>query len=125
VRVFPAFPSERSGRFTLHAEGGFIVSSEITNGEVQWISVRSLYGNILKMELPWESSVKKTIGIAKPQKLKGKLVSVKTKQGEVILIVKEGINPDNWSVKEEIPVANENVRYHSSGKTRLGIPRMF
>ena len=125
VRVFPAFPSGRSGRFTLHAEGGFIVSSEFASGEVQWISVRSLYGNILKVELPWEMSVKKTIGIAGSQKLKGKLVSVNTKPGEMMLLVKEGIDPDNWSIKEETPQANDNVRYHSSGKSRLGIPRMF
>ena len=60
IRVFPAFPSDRSGRFTLHAEGGFIVSSEITNGEVQWISVKSLYGNTLKLELPWETATRKS-----------------------------------------------------------------
>jgi hypothetical protein len=50
---------------------------------------------------------------------------IKTKRGEVILIVRKDIDPDKWLIKEEEPVANEMVRYHSSGKTRLGIPRMF
>ena len=125
IRVFPAFPSDRSGRFTLHAEDGFIVSSEIANGEVQWISVKSVYGNTLNLELPWEAATKKSFAVGKNQKLKGKITEIRTKPGEVILFVKEGTDPDNWSIKEETPQANDNVRYHSSGKTRLGIPRMF
>jgi hypothetical protein len=125
VRVFPAFPSDRAGRFTLHAEGGFIVSSEIRNGMVQWISIKSLYGNILHLELPWEWATAECYASGKSQKLKGKSAAIKTKPGEVMLILKDGTDPDNWSIKEENPEPNENVRYHSSGKTRLGIPRMF
>jgi alpha-L-fucosidase 2 len=125
IRVFPAFPSNRSCRFTLHAEGGFIVSSEIKTGTVQWISVKSLYGNTMKLELPWGRATKKSYSSGKSLTVKEKTAEIKTKPGEVILIVKEGISPDSWLIKGEEPSANENVKYHSSGKTRLGIPRMF
>jgi alpha-L-fucosidase 2 len=125
IRVFPAFPFNKTGRFTLHAEGGFIVSSEIIAGEVQWISVKSLSGKILILELPWETAIEKSYCTGKIRKMNGKTARIITKPGEVILIVKEGIDPDKWQIKEEAPKANENVRYHSSGKTRLGIPRMY
>ncbi|MBK8882927.1 MAG: hypothetical protein IPN67_11235 [Bacteroidales bacterium] len=125
IRVFPAFPPDRSGRFTLHAEGGFIVSSEIMNGEVQWLSIKSLNGNILNLELPWDKAAGKSYTSGKNLKLNGKITALKTKPGEIIVLVREGVDPGKWSVKEESPKGNENVRYHSSGKTRLGIPKMF
>jgi hypothetical protein len=28
----------------------------------------------------------------------------------------------HWTVGSENPLANENVKYHESGKTQLGIP---
>jgi hypothetical protein len=92
---------------------------------VRWISIKSLYGNTLKLELPWEKGIGKSFLNSKTRRISGKIAEIKTKQGEVILIVKEGTDPDKWIIKEESPLPNENVRYHSSGKTRLGIPRMF
>jgi hypothetical protein len=125
LRVFPAFPGDRNGRFTLHAEGGFIVSSEIKSGKVQWISIKSLYGNLCKLELPWEkasvqSGLKKSL-----LKISGKITNQKTKAGEILIVLPEGKTVSNWEVSGESPEANENVRYHSSEKTRLGIPREF
>ena len=125
IRVFPAFPAGRSGRFTLHAEGGFIVSSEIRSGEVQWISIKSLSGSKLKIELPWKKAIKKSFSTRGKQEISGKTAEIKTKPGEMILLVREGMDPDNWILNVETHSANEKVRYHSSGKTRLGIPRMF
>jgi len=125
LRVFPAFPDTRNGRFTLHATGGFVVSSEIKEGEVQWISIKSLSGNLCKLELPWtrafvQSNLKKG-----RQTISRKIAEIKTKANEVIMILPEGADLSSWSVADETPKANENVRYHSSGKVQLGIPRMF
>ena len=122
LRVFPAFPANRNGRFTLHATGGFVVSSEIKAGEVQWISIKSLSGNLCKLELPWgkafvQSNLKKG-----RQTISGNAIEIKTKTNEVIMILPGGDDLGAWSVVSEKPAANENVRYHSSGKTQLGIP---
>jgi hypothetical protein len=125
IRIFPAFPANKSGRFTLHARGGFIVSSAIKAGQVQWISIKSLPGNPCKLALPWKngtvhSNLKKT-----GQKISGELVEFKTKPNELIFILPEGKDFKGWTSAAESPLPNEKVRYHSSGKTRLGIPRMF
>jgi alpha-L-fucosidase 2 len=123
IRVFPAFPLNRHGRFTLHAQGGFIVSSEIISGDVQWISIKSLSGNPLRLELPWEITYVKSDLQKKNQKISSKVVDIKTRPNEMIMFVKQ--DPGNWLLKKEMPVPNENLKFHPSGKTRLGIPRMF
>jgi len=125
LRVFPAFPDNKDGRFTLHAEGGFVVSAEIKSGEIQWICVKSLLGNPCKLKLPWNkafcwSNLKK-----KTQEVHGEITEIKTKAGEVIMIFPEKQNMATWIVIDEKPEPNEKVKYHSSGKTQLGLPRMF
>ena len=125
IRIFPAFPVNKNGRFTLHATGGFIVSSEFKDGEVQWLSIKSISGNPCKMELPWNKSIVQSSLKKNTQKINGNLVEIKTKANEIIMILPEGKDFRSWSVVSEAPLANENVKYHSSGRRQLGIPRMF
>jgi len=125
IRVFPAYPDDKNGRFTLHARGGFVISSEIKSGEIQWICVKSLYGNTCMLELPWNKTIVKSNLDKNSRIIKGDIAEIKTKSGEIVLILPDWQNGKEWTLNAETPLANENVRYHSSGKTRLGIPRMF
>jgi hypothetical protein len=125
LRIFPAFPANKTGRFTLHAEGGFIVSSEIKEGEVQWISIKSYNGNPCKLQLPWERASIQSNLKKKSQSVSGELAEFNTKAGEVFMILPESKKLVSWTIIPEIPKENEKVKYHSSGKARLGIPRMF
>jgi len=125
LRVVPAFPSGKSGRFTLHAEGGFIVSSEIKSGEIEWICIKSLFGKVCKLELPWNKAFMKSNMNKKNRIIDKKIAEIKTEPDEVLMITRDCTNADTWSVLSQTPSANEKVKYHSSGKTRLGIPRMF
>ena len=125
LRISPAFPANKTGRLTLHAEGGFIVSSEIISGEVQWICIKSLFGNPCKLELPWNKAVVQSNLKKNSQMISGNKAEIKTKADEMIMIFPEGQNLRSWSVVSEKPLTNENVKYHTSGKTQLGIPRMF
>ena len=122
IRVFPAFPDNKNGRFTLHARGGFMVSSEIKSGVVQWISIKSILGNPCKLALPWNQAVLRSNLKKSVQKITGPMEEIKTKINELIMILPE---QTLWSVTDEHPSNNEKVKYHSSGKTRLGIPRMY
>ena len=125
LRIFPAFPANKNGRFTLHAEGGFIVSSEIKSGKVQWVSIKSLYGNPCKLELPWNKAVVQSNLKRNNQMINGNITEIKTKSNEMIMIFPEGKDLRSWSVVSEKPLPNENVRYHLSGKAQLGLPQMF
>ena len=125
IRIFPAFPANKTGRFTLHAEGGFIVSSEIRSGIVQWITIKSLSGNTCKFSLPWKSAIVQSNRRKTGQKINGEITELKTKPNEVIDILPAGKDLSGWTSITETPLPNEKVRTHSSGKTQLGIPRMF
>ncbi|MDD4191095.1 MAG: hypothetical protein PHI28_07185 [Mangrovibacterium sp.] len=125
LRVFPAFPAHKNGRFTLHAEGGFIVSSEIRSGEVKWVCIKSLFGNPCRLQLPWQSASAWPNTKKGAVKLSGEIAGFKTKPGEIFVILPQGQKPDEWTVSGETPSANEQVKNHPSGKTRLGIPAMY
>jgi hypothetical protein len=125
IRVFPAFKGDKTARFTLHAQGGFVVSSEIKSGTVEWIAVKSLYGNTGKLELPWNETLLQSSLSRKSRLVSEKTTVFQTKAGEVILLLPPGKDVESWSVVAEKPSANENVKYHPSGKAQLGLPRMF
>lgn len=125
LRVFPAFPDDKDGRFTLHAEGGFVVSAEKKSGEIKWICVKSLLGSPCKLRLPWDKAFCRSNLKKKEQDVHGEVAEIKTKAGEVIMIFPETHSMAAWTVVAEKPEPNQNVRYHSSGKTQLGLPRMF
>jgi hypothetical protein len=125
LRVFPAFPADRNGRFTLHAAGGFIVSSEIRSGMVQWICIQSLLGNPCKLDLPWANAVAFSGAKKSGKKISRSNPEIMTKAGEVLMILPEGNSLSSWMVESEQPLNNEKVRKHSSGKAQLGIERRY
>ena len=55
IRVFPALPNDPTfvGRFTLLANGGFLVSSECESGQIEYVAIKSLYGRIAMLMNPW------------------------------------------------------------------------
>ncbi|WP_433604102.1 glycosyl hydrolase family 95 catalytic domain-containing protein [Dactylosporangium sp. CA-139114] len=55
IRVFPAAPAGASftGRFTLLAEDGFLVSSEREAGETKYVGLKSLSGKPARVVNPW------------------------------------------------------------------------
>ena len=117
--------SVKTARFTLHAQGGFVVSSEIKSGNIAWIVIKSLYGNTCGLELPWNKTSLQSNLNRKSRLVSERITAIETKPDEVMVLVPQGQDLQTWSVVAEKPSANENVKYHSSGKTQLGIPRMF
>lgn len=128
IRVFPAFSLNRNGRFTLYAEGGFKVSSEISEGKVQWICIKSLSGKACSVELPWSEGICYSVSTMKKQAVNKKegsrIVSVKMKANESVVLVPLGTDIP-WKTVEETHKPNMDVKYHSSGNTQLGIQQMY
>ena len=125
LRLFPAFDLSKDGRFTLHAQGGFIISSEIKSGKIVWVALKSIHGNDCSLELPWVNATMLSNKFPKNKMMSGGVINFKTKPNEEILLLPNGSKLESWKVLNENPSANENIKYHSSGKTQLGIPRMF
>jgi hypothetical protein len=53
IRVFPAWPSEWDASFRLLARGGFLVSSEVKKGRVQFVEIESRLGEECRLWNPW------------------------------------------------------------------------
>ncbi len=56
IRVFPAVPDNFEGAFTLLAKGGFLVSSEYSDGAAAYIGITSQYGGEAIVSIPWENA---------------------------------------------------------------------
>ena len=53
IRVFPAWPKKWEASFRLLARGGFLVTSSIRNGEVEFVEIESRLGEECRLRNPW------------------------------------------------------------------------
>jgi hypothetical protein len=125
IRILPAFPGNKSCRFTLHAVGGFVVSAQVTSGAIEWVCIVSKLGKLCSIKQPWN----KPGLFQKTKKIKystdGEVLTFKTRPGDIFMMLPEGHDISNWDKVSQQPKQNQDVKLHSSGKTKLGLPRMF
>ncbi len=57
IRVYPAWPKEWQGEFDLAAEGAFMVSSKIKNGQIPHVKILSKKGGKCTVVNPWKEKV--------------------------------------------------------------------
>lgn len=124
IRVAPAAAKDQKARFTLHAEGGFVVSAEIEKGKPLWIAVESRRGGACRLANPWSTAQLYEDG-RRREVQGGGILKFQTGKNRRYLLV-----PDETTVKKWRTVAvsyprNENSKTHSSGYATLGLPRMF
>jgi hypothetical protein len=88
IRMFPNWPDDRDAGFSkLRAAGGFLVSSSIVNGDVQWIEVYSEYDNELSIYNPWDGEeVQIAVDDAERPNVKGDLLSIDVKKGQKVVL---------------------------------------
>jgi hypothetical protein len=53
IHVFPAFPQDWNGAFSLLARGGFQVTASFKKGQVEGVEIQSLTGGICRIQNPW------------------------------------------------------------------------
>ncbi len=124
LRVAPAVTSDQNARFTLHAQDGFVVSSEIENGKPQWIGIESKFGKTCRLANPWPKAFIYENG-KKVNDLAGKTIEFSTIPGKLYLIVPDEKTMKNWKTASVQYPRNENAKTHSSGYASLGLPRLF
>ena len=125
LRIAPAFVRNRNGRFTLHAQDGFVVSFEIKSGLMQWISIKSLYAQPCRLQIPWEKATVHSNQAHSVRMVKqGDIVSFKTHVNEIFTLTPHNGPAPVWTVQPEA-AAESRVRHHSSGKVKLGLERMY
>ena len=125
IRVGPAVSTSReSARFTLHAIGGFVVSSSIANGTPLWIAVDSRQGGSCRVENPWERAIVQRNGHV--EVLTGdRVIVTATESGDRLLIAPDRESIESWEVVEEQVEQNSSYKSCPVGWAELGLPRMF
>lgn len=95
IRVFPAFPQNdtwNDSKFTLRAENGFLVTSEMAMRTVKYISVKSLFGEKARVKNPW-----------------GNTVTVKDHLGRVLLTTANDVIEFNTVINEVYLIENSSL----------------
>ncbi|MEW9534471.1 hypothetical protein [Microbispora sp. NPDC049125] len=99
IRVFPAWPTAWDAKYKLLAKDGFLVSSSIKSGEVQYVEIESQLGAKARVRNPWDSDVVLYRDGARAQTLtssKNKMLVFQTRVGERIVLVRPGTTPDMY-----------------------------
>lgn len=111
IRVAPAAAKGRSARFTLHAQGGFVVSAEIADGQPLWISVESRRGGICRLANPWTVACVSCDG---RQIIRGNeaILEARTVPGERLMFSPESENMLKWPM--------ETVDYPANAEPKSG-----
>jgi len=93
VRVFPAWPMEKTARFAdLRAQGGFLVSAACGQGQTQRLEVKATANGVLRLLSPWPEIYVHKPGTSRSSRLKRDakgMVTVAMQAGDKLAFVPE------------------------------------
>jgi len=102
IRVFAAWPNEWDAAYTLLCRGGFLVSSAMRKGEVQFVEIQSQLGGECRVRHPWgDGEVVLHRGGQKAETLSGSLLKFNTQRGETIVLVRPGTTAEQF--RQSVP----------------------
>lgn len=97
IRVFPAWPPEWNAAFTLLCRGGFLVTSSIRDGQIEFVAIRSPLGGACRLRNPWSAGeVAVYRDDVPPERVSGSLLQLETDRGERLVLLRPGTTPDDF-----------------------------
>lgn len=101
IRVFPAWPAEWNADYSLLCRGGFLVSSSMQKGQIEFVRIQSQYGGVCRLRNPWGS---RDVSVFRDDRLSeslsGSLLEIDTAKNQRLTILLAGMTPDQ--IKKEI-----------------------
>lgn len=123
IRIGLAARRDGRSRFTLHAPGGFVVSSEIVDGKPLWVHVLSLHGKACRIASPWESAW--ILRDGRRVESREDVLVFEPRPGESFLLAPNEGTLHVWEAVSEACAPNAAPKQTPSGRASLGLPRMF
>ena len=124
IRLAPAVTETHRARFTLHAEGCFIVSAEIDQGLPTWIFIESTRGACCRVASPWSHTV-----VYEGEQLLftrcDAVIEFMTQAGGRYLLVPDDSVKEHWQTTPVQYARNDQPKAHASGFVRLGWPALY
>jgi hypothetical protein len=107
IRVFPAWPKDWDAQFTLLCRGGFLVTSSMRAGEIEFVEINSQLGGQCRLRNPWTGQGELSLFKNGKKWLTSheSLLSFDTAKGDVIIMTKNGFSPDEF--KRVIPAEGQ------------------
>ena len=99
IRVFPAWPTAWDAKYKLLAKDGFLVSSSMKSGDIQYVEIESQLGETCRVRNPWASNVvlyRNGVQAETITSSKNALMTFSTAMGEDIVLVRQGTTPDMY-----------------------------
>ena len=128
LRVFPAVPDDWEARFTLHAQGAFVVTSERADGQVKYVAVESRKGQPCCLVNPWGPREKVCVRETEHDEAlleveSAEVLNFPTEAGKVYVVERAGKPVSSFGHETISGVRNSDAK--TRGHVRLGIPRQF
>jgi hypothetical protein len=97
IRVFAAWPGEWDAEYSLLCRGGFLVSSAMRKGAIEFVDIHSQFGGECRLRNPWnEAEVIAYRDGKRAGNMNGSLLRFSTARGERVTIVRSGCNPEQF-----------------------------
>jgi hypothetical protein len=127
IRVCPAAPEKWEVRFTLAAQGGFLVSAERKAGRIEWVAVESRLGGACRLEHPWPADRIACLDLAGGEvRMKASsegILAWETSAGRRYLLLRDPAAMKDWKVARISPKPQSGPR--KLKQATLGRERLF
>jgi alpha-L-fucosidase 2 len=89
IHLFPNWPADQDASFgNLNACGGFLISSEVKQGRVNYVKIQSTAGQECRLVNPWPGAMVRISSNRRPDiSLSGSLLKFPTQAGETFVLV--------------------------------------
>lgn len=99
ISVFAAWPKEWDAEYRLLCRGGFLVTSTMRNGRIEFVEIQPQVGGECRLRNPWgEDPVTLYRGGEKSDEMNGALLRFATRRSEDIIVVPKGTIPPTRKV---------------------------
>jgi hypothetical protein len=93
IRLFAAWPKDWDAAYTLLCRGGFLVTSSIQDGQIEFVQIKSQLGGQCRLRNPWPDAEVTLFRDGKNwMNMKGSLLRFETDRNQVLVIVPKGVS---------------------------------
>jgi hypothetical protein len=92
IHVFAAWPKEWDAEYTLAARGGFLVTSVMRGGRIEFVEIKSQAGGDCRLKNPWDGDVTIYRNGEAASDAGGRLLIFPTSKDEVVIVLRKGLS---------------------------------
>jgi len=97
IRVFAAWPRDWDAAYTLLCRGGFLVTSSMQNGRIEFVEIKSQVGGECRLRNPWPGAEVTLYRDGRRWKdMRGSMLRFETDKEQIFVVVPKGVLPSQF-----------------------------